>query len=76
MPDASDCAYEKIPTLPKGAKLAVLSGVREYMEREAVELWLNRYGRVVIRAYNECRNNHTDVDLTDLLDWFRLGSVP
>jgi hypothetical protein len=54
-------------------KLAVLPDVREYTEGETVELWLNRYGRVVIRAYNECGNNYTDVDLDGLLDWVRSG---
>ena len=56
-------------------KIATLEGVREHNEHEPVELWLSPLGRVVIRAYNECRNNITDVDLADLLDWLRSGSA-
>jgi hypothetical protein len=55
-------------------KVATLDGVREYGEGEPVELWVNRYGRVVVRARNECGNNFTEVDLADLLDWSRSGS--
>ena len=55
-------------------KVATLEGVREYGEGEPVELWVNRYGRMVVRARNECGNNFTDVDLADLLDWSRSGS--
>jgi hypothetical protein len=50
-------------------KIAVLAGVREHCEGMAVELWLGRSGRVVVRAYNECGNNCTDVDLMDLIAW-------
>lgn len=56
-------------------KLAVLSGVREHVEHEPVELWLNRSGRIVVRAFNECLNNYTDVDLADLVGWMRSGSA-
>lgn len=55
-------------------KIAVLDGVREYTECDPVELWVNEAGKVVLRSYNECRNNHTDVDLDDLLEWIRAGS--
>lgn len=58
----------RLPELPC-MKLATLNGVREHTEGSLVELWLNRSGRVVIRAFNECDNNHTDVDLIDLLHW-------
>jgi hypothetical protein len=54
---------------PTPTKLATLQGVREYCEDEAVELWLNETGRIVVRAYNECGNNYTEVDFRDLLDW-------
>jgi hypothetical protein len=54
-------------------KIAVMEGVREHTERGPVELWLNEEGRVVIRSYNECGNNYTDVDLPDLVDWLRSG---
>jgi hypothetical protein len=56
-------------------KLCVMRGVREYMEGEEVELWLNARGRVVVRSFNECGNNHTDVDLGDVLDWARSGTA-
>ena len=48
-------------------KLATLSRVREYCEHEPVELWLSSTGRITIRAWNECGNNYTDIDLIDLL---------
>jgi len=54
-------------------KITVMDGVREHTEREPVELWLNKDGRVVIRSYNEGGNNVTDVDLRDVLDWTRTG---
>lgn len=56
-------------------KIAVLSGVREHTEGVPVELWVNSLGRIVIRAYNECGNNITDVDLMDLLDWTRTSGT-
>lgn len=56
------------PGMPP-TKLATLDGVREHGEGSPVELWLNRSGRVVVRAFNECSNNCTDVDLLDLLNW-------
>ncbi len=55
-------------------KIAVLAGVRERTEHEPVDLWTNESSRVVIRSYNECGNNCTDIDLADLLDWLRSGS--
>jgi hypothetical protein len=61
-----------MPTL-LSEKLAELPSVREYGEGAAVELWRNVNGRLVIRAYNDCRNNITDVDLLDILDWLRAG---
>ena len=54
-------------------KIAVMAGVREHTEREPVELWVNGGGRLVVRSYNECRNNYTDTDLADLLEWARSG---
>lgn len=61
-------------TCMKEHKIAVLAGVREHMEGSPVELWLNDSGRIVLRAYNECQNNCTDVDLDDLINWLRVGS--
>lgn len=55
-------------------KIADLVGVREYSEGDPVELWINTEGRVVVRAFNECLCNRTDVDLFDLLDWLRSGN--
>lgn len=61
-------------------KIAVMEGVREHTECEPVELWVNETGRVVIRSFNECGNNYTDVDLRDILDWIstgpRMGILP
>lgn len=54
-------------------KIAVLDGVHEHTERYPVELWINKSGRVVVRSYNECGNNYTDVDLSELMDWLRSG---
>lgn len=48
-------------------KIATLSSVVERNEGYPVELWLTGSGAVVLRAWNECQNNHTDVDLFQLL---------
>ena len=56
-------------------KIEVLPGVREWTEGASVEIWLNRGGRYVVRAYNECGNNCTDIDLLDLLDWSHKKNV-
>ncbi len=49
-------------------------GVREYNDGlYPVELTRSASGRLVIRAYNECGNNCTDVDIWDLLNWLRFG---
>jgi len=52
-------------------KITSLLSVREWCEGEPVELWLNRSGRLVLRAFNECGNNFTDVDVFDLLEWLK-----
>lgn len=52
-------------------KIATLPGVREYTEGAPVELWFNEDGRVVIRAWNECHNNYTEVDLFDIVEWMK-----
>lgn len=57
----------------EATKVATMTGVREYCEKEAVELWLRPDGRTVIRAYNEGGNNYTEVDLNDTLDWLKSG---
>lgn len=59
---------------PTPTKIATLRGVREHNEHDDVELWLNADGRIVVRSYNECGNNYTDLDLRDLLDWLDSGS--
>lgn len=58
----------------KPSKIATLADVREINEGSPVEIWLGSSGRAVVRAYNECGNNYTEVDLLDLLDWSR-GNV-
>lgn len=50
-------------------KIEVLSGVREYCEEMAVELWRLENGRLVVRAYNEAGHSGTEVDLLDLIEW-------
>ena len=57
------------------SKIAELVGVREYQESDTVELWRHSNGRAVIRAYNECGNNYTEVDLWDLIKWLQSGVV-
>lgn len=49
--------------------MATLADVRELTEGDPVEIWLNPSGRIVARAFNECRNNFTDVDIAALLSW-------
>lgn len=53
-----------------GYKVAVLETVLELGEEEPVEIWV-RSGRLVLVAYNECRNNQTEINLADLLDALR-----
>lgn len=53
-------------------KIATLEGVREHAEGMPVELWMLDSGRVVVRARNENGYNHTDVDLSELLNWLKL----
>ena len=52
-----------------GEKIRILDDVKEYCEGEAVKLWRDACGRVVIRSYNEARNNGTAIDLLDLIKW-------
>ena len=53
-------------------KIAVLETVRELTEGEPLEIW-SRSGRIVVRAFNECGHNYTEIDLMDLLGWARNG---
>jgi hypothetical protein len=53
-----------------------MAGVAERCEGLPVELWRSDNGRLMVRAYNECGNNHTDVDLWNLIDWLQRGSNP
>lgn len=48
-----------------------MDGVREHSEGSyPVELYREPdNGRLVVRAWNECGNNYTDVDLFDLIEW-------
>jgi hypothetical protein len=51
-----------------------MEGVREHGEGFPVELRRDpRSGRLLIRAFNECGNNYTDVDLGDLVGWLQSG---
>lgn len=51
-----------------------LARVREHGEGFPVELRRHtESGRLVVRAFNECGNNYTDVDFADLISWFRAG---
>jgi len=55
-------------------KICEMKGVREWSEKETVELWRDEEsGRLVIRAYSECGNSIVHVDLWDILDWCRAG---
>jgi hypothetical protein len=54
--------------------LAEMKGVREYIDGSPVELVRRQQnGRLVIRAYNEGGNSHTDVDFMDLVEWLQHG---
>lgn len=51
-----------------------MEGVRE--DGEGFPVLLRRdskSGRLLIRAFNECGNNYTDVDFGDLVDWLQSG---
>lgn len=56
-------------------KIATLASVREHTEGDVVELWWGSQGRIVVRAWNECHNNYTDVDLFDLLAWIECNQI-
>ena len=57
-------------------RICEFAGVREYVEGDPVELWRSDdTGRLVIRAYNERRNNFTEVDLWDLLAKLSVGDT-
>jgi hypothetical protein len=45
--------------------------VREYCEEMQVELRMRSNDRLVIRCYNECGNNITEMDLMDLLEYLK-----
>ena len=47
-----------------------MTGVVEYEEEMPVEL-VQRQGHWVIRAYNEGGQNHTSVDVAQLLTWLK-----
>jgi hypothetical protein len=53
--------------------VAVMHGVREITEGLPVELWRDKRGRLVIRAYNEAGCRFIDLDLWDILDWLSAG---
>jgi len=51
-----------------------MTGVREYVEGDPVELVRNQEnGRLVVRAYNEGGNNFTEIDFWDLLAFCQRG---
>ena len=52
-------------------QIANLPDVREWNEGMSVELWVNRAGRLVLRAYNEAGHNSTEIDVFDLLAWLK-----
>jgi hypothetical protein len=52
-------------------ELATIDAVRELSEGELVELWLTVDRVVVVRAFNECRNAYTDIDIYALLGALR-----
>ena len=66
---------ESVTGRPIETKIACLPGVREWMEHDPVELWINRAGRLVIKAWNEAGHNSTEVDVFDLLEWLELGNA-
>lgn len=56
--------------------VAVMEGVREYVDREPVQLVRRpSNSRVVVRAFNEGGNSYTDVDLMDLMEWLSRGPI-
>lgn len=61
-------------------KIADMIGVREHIEQDSVELWVDddpksgrATGRLIVRAYCEGGNAHADIDLLDLIEWLRFG---
>ncbi len=77
-PEATGIAYDYIggdEGVMSKSKIAVMGGVREYAECMPVELWVTETGAIVIRSYNEGGNNFTEVDVADVIKWFRSGNV-
>lgn len=52
-------------------QVAALPTVREWNEAMPVSLWINRAGRLVLKACNEDGHNSTEVDVFDLIEWFK-----
>lgn len=50
--------------------VASTNKVREHVERSPVEFWIEK-GRLVLRCYNVCGNEHTSLDVIDLLEWLK-----
>lgn len=50
----------------------LMHGVREYAEGDTVEIGVSETcSRLVVRAWAECRNRRTEIDLIDLVTWLR-----
>lgn len=49
-------------------RIQIVTSIRERAEGAPVELWReDNTGKVFVRAYNECHNNYTDVELAALV---------
>ena len=47
--------------------------IREYSEKRSVAITKHDNGRWIIKAWNECGDNYTEVDLQDVIDWAKVN---
>ena len=64
-----------VTALDKPIMIAKLDTVRELTEGEPVEIWINETGNLLVRAYNECGNGYTEIDLVQLVEWAKYGAT-
>lgn len=56
-------------------KICDMAGVIEAGEGWTPELWRNEDGRLIIRAYCECGNRYTELELWSLVHWLEVGAA-
>ena len=63
----------------EGKKICDMKGVIEYTGDGHYQIELVKYtgtNTLVIRSYNECGNNHVDIDFDSIVEWIKLNPRP